>query len=94
MSNTTLIKNCGRVTQKNGGSYQAWSKGIKKKQHYLGTYIKKEEAVDAVYQWAKRFNDGEHAGSVAFEIRGKVPKWVPPQDAPMRRRMGLSIRNR
>ena len=95
MSNSEKITGRGRITQKNGSpSWQAWSKGVKSKQHYLGTYTKKEEAIDAVYQWSKRYEDGESAGPVAFEIRSKIPKWVPPQDAPMRQRMGLSIRNR
>ena len=95
MSNSEKITGRGRITQKNcSQSWQAWSKGVKNKQHYLGTYTNKEEAIDAVYQWSKRYEDGEPAGSVAFEIRSKIPKWTPPQDAPMRRRMGLSIRHR
>ena len=84
------IDNFGRV-RPNRNRYQAFTKTVNKKSHYLGTYDTKEDAIKAVYTWSKLHAEGIPAAKAAMDIKNLTPSYSLPADAPIRFRLANEI---
>ena len=80
----------GRVTPKKN-KFQAFTKTVNKKSHYLGTYDTREDAIKAVFIWSKLHAEGIPAAKAAFDIKNLTPSYSLPADAPIRFRLAKEI---
>ena len=80
----------GRLTPKKD-RYQAFTKTVNKKSHYLGTYDTREDAIEAVHTWSKLHAEGLPAAKAAMDIRNLTPSYRLPADAPIRSRLAAEI---
>lgn len=84
------VNNLGRVAPRRN-KYQAFTRSIDKKAHYLGAYDTREDAIKAVHAWSRLHSEGIPAAKAAFDIRNLTPSYTLPADAPIRAKLAMEI---